>query len=300
MLPLLYFLIETETFTLTEHDYKINKNEPYIINIDCEGGERFLIQEEFLEESETTLTSNESNIIVVANFKGGVGKSTTSDSLGYHLGDSVILNLDLSQPSAEINACYTVDYINLIDKYSINEVVKSLSEKYKNIIIDTPGENTNEVYEAIKLANKIVIPMTIGKRSRVKTQKTLETFFGEGTELSGDYKIYFFFNAYANKKKRDIAKEKFTEMYKEFKTDESVKIFSKLGTLDHSDAISTAEEEGKSIFALAKEKPNVYKSILSKMNILCTNIENHLICEEVWYEYRFGCKKRWWAANGPS
>ena len=215
-------------------------------------------------------------IVVVLSQKGGVGKTTIADALGYYLGDSVILNVDLSQNTKDINSCETVDYIDVMHKHKIKEIVKQLSKHYRHIIIDTPGDLTDEVKEALNLSNKIIIPMTIGKKTRVKTESTLETFFGEGSEFSGVYNIFFFFNAYVNKKKRDIATNKFLEMFKSMKFASNIEIKPKLSSLDYSDAIFTAEEEGKSIFALADKNKVAYKSILIKINKLCSSIENHL------------------------
>lgn len=226
------------------------------------------------ETKHLALTTTE--VIVVASLKGGVGKSTVSDSLAVYLGDSVVLNLDISQETKDINACDTIDYINLVGKLTIPQIIEKLSTKYRYIIVDTPGDVTPEVQEAISLSTQIIIPMTIGKRAREKTKKTLETFFGNGSEMRGDYKIFFFFNAYINKTKRDQQAIKFKEMYKKFTCGEGITIESKVGSLDYSDAISTAEEEGKSIFKMAEENKGAYKSVLGKLSNLCVKIENHL------------------------
>ena len=147
------------------------------------------------QNTEAKQEQSRAEVVVVANFKGGVGKSTMSENYAVFLGDAAILNLDFSQPSAEINSCDTYDYAKYIEKYSIQDLINELSSKYKYIVIDTPGEVTPEVYEALKLTRKIIIPMTIGKRAREKTEITLKTFFGNGTELDeGEYKIYFLFN----------------------------------------------------------------------------------------------------------
>jgi len=45
------YLVESKTLTQIFVDYKINTEEAYIIKVDCEGGERFLIRPEFEEES---------------------------------------------------------------------------------------------------------------------------------------------------------------------------------------------------------------------------------------------------------
>ncbi|KKM85544.1 hypothetical protein LCGC14_1287910, partial [marine sediment metagenome] len=45
------YTIESKTLKKIFDDHKINREKPYIIKMDCEGGERFMRQEEFLEES---------------------------------------------------------------------------------------------------------------------------------------------------------------------------------------------------------------------------------------------------------
>lgn len=238
--------------------------------------------DEYIEQSSKEEVNGNLEIIIVASQKGGVGKTTISDSLGYYLGDSVILNLDLSQSSGNINACPTIDYIHYLaeaneeDTELMNNIIAEQSKRYRYMIIDTPGEVTPEVGEAIFKSKKFIIPMTIGKRAREKTRMTLETLFGKGSQLKGIFKIYFVFNAYKNEKKRDFAVQKFMEMYNEFVPSEDISIEADVGTLDHSDAMSTAEEEGKSIFSLAENNRGAYRSILWKIQQLCSNIENHL------------------------
>lgn len=237
-----------------------------------------MMLEEYLQQLEPTDSSknnSESEVIVFASLKGGVGKSTMSDSFGYYLDESVVLNLDISQPSKNINSCPTLDYINYIGKHTVGELVQELSKKYKYIIIDTPGEVTSEVLEAVALTNKVVIPMTIGKRAREKTEKTLEAFFGTGAKGSGEYKIYFLFNISSNRKKRDESVFKFKEMYGAFVPDANIKIKAALGAMDYSDAISTAEEEGQSVFSLAETNRLAYKSVLAKITKVCGQIEKH-------------------------
>ena len=239
-----------------------------------------IMLDEFIDQQKTELPSSNAKIVVVVSQKGGVGKTTISDSLGFYLGDAVILNLDLSQPSKGINACNTIDYVDYYSDDSnvglMDDILEKAGKQYRYIIIDTPGEVTPEVGEAVLKSNKFIIPMTIGKRAREKTRMTLETFFGKGSSLKGNFKIHFVFNAYKNDKKRDIALEHFQEMFEDFTPSKDITIEAAIGTLDHSDAMSTAEEEGKSIFSLASENKGAYRSILGKIQDLCTQMENHL------------------------
>jgi FkbM family methyltransferase len=45
------YTVESKTLGQMFRDYKIDISKPYMIKIDCEGGERFLLQDEFREES---------------------------------------------------------------------------------------------------------------------------------------------------------------------------------------------------------------------------------------------------------
>jgi hypothetical protein len=54
-----------------------------------------------------------------------------------------------------------------------------------------------------------------------------------------------------------------------------VKLNPKLGALDASNAISTAEESGKSIFQMVQENRTAYATAAKKMTVLCNQIEEH-------------------------
>lgn len=219
---------------------------------------------------------NDTTVIAAISLKGGVGKSTIASALANYIDDSVvILNLDLAQSASQVNSCDTLDYIEYIEKYTINEILVELGKKYKYIIIDTPGDPTQEVFEALQHTNKLIVPMTVGKRTRQATESTLETFFGDSTPLEGTYDVFFFLNAYTDKKKRDEAAQLFKEAYSAFKPSASINLRPKLGALDASNAIATSEETGKSIFQLVQENKLAYGSAAKKLVALCSQIEEH-------------------------
>lgn len=234
--------------------------------------------EEFLMRNATNKDNiaEDGTVIVTLSFKGGVGKSTISDAFGYYLDDTVILNLDLGQPAAKINACPTVDFIDVMNEKSVAELIEELLQSYRYIIVDTPGELNSDVLDILRVANKLIIPMTIAARSIEATKSTLMTFFGEGSELEGKYDVYFFFNNCTDRQKRQEAIEDFTKAFNEFKPKEGLELRAKLGAFDSSNAISTAENTGKSIFQLDQENKTAYRTVTKKLTALCAQIENHL------------------------
>lgn len=215
-------------------------------------------------------------VIVTLSFKGGVGKSTISDAFGYYLDDTVVLNLDLGQPAAKINACPTVDFIDVMHEKNVIELIEELLQSYRYIIVDTPGELNTDVLDVLRVANKLIIPMTIAARSIEATKSTLMTFFGEGSELEGKYDVYFFFNNCTDRQKRKEAIDEFTKAYSDFKPKAGLELSAKLGAFDSSNAISTAENTGKSIFQLDQENKTAYRTVTKKLTALCAQIENHL------------------------
>lgn len=228
--------------------------------------------------------SNDAVVIMTLSLKGGVGKSTCCDSLNHYLGseannpeesDSVILNLDLAQSAARVNASYTIDYIDYMDQMSVSDLIESLMERYRYVIVDTPGDPTPEVLEALRYSKRIIIPMTIGERTEEATISTLNTYFGSGSSSVGEYLIYFFFNAYTDRRKRDEASIRFKDSYMRFKPSNEISIKSKLGSLDASNAISTVEYSGKSVFQLARENKTAYSVAAKKITALCSSIEDH-------------------------
>lgn len=237
-----------------------------------------IMLEEFLAHNATNnnIIAENGTVIVTLSFKGGVGKSTISDAFGFYLDDTVILNLDLGQPAAKINACPTIDFIDVMHEKNVAELIEELLQSYRYIIVDTPGELNSDVLDILKVANKLIIPMTIAARSIEATKSTLMTFFGEGSELEGKYDVYFFFNNCTDRQKRQEAITDFTKAFNEFKPKEGLEIRAKLGAFDSSNAISTAENTGKSIFQLDQENKTAYRTVTKKLTALCAQIENHL------------------------
>ena len=256
-----------------------NKSSRTLRRWEKERPEKFNIMlEEYLRESASTNNNENKGCIIGAfSIKGGVGKSTICDALGSFLDESVILNLDIGQRASEINACPTIDYSDIMNSgKTIEMILNELSLKYRYIIVDTPGEITEEVVAVIPFIKHFIIPMTIGKRSRYGIESTIEGFFNnEDLSIDGNIKVMFLINAYKNLKKRDAAIVHFKTMYSQFKPANDIKLISKLSALDYSDAISSAEEAGESIVTLAQQNPGAYTKAMRKINAVCRTIEQH-------------------------
>lgn len=236
-------------------------------------------------QSNANSTTSQSGIVIVAlSLKGGVGKSTVIDNLAYVLGsdakspddsDAVVLNLDFGQSSSGINASYTIDYAEHSDQLSVSDMIENLMERYRYVLIDTPGDPTPEIAEAMCYTKKVIIPMTIGERTEEATIATLNTYFGEGAQIEGSFDMFFLFNMYTDRKKRDDAAERFKDSYSKFVPSNGITIRPKLGSMDASNAISTAEYARKSVFQLASENKAVYAVAARKITSLCALIEDH-------------------------
>ena len=241
-----------------------------------------ILYESYLRDTEDKKVAYEkSHVILVGSLKGGTGKSTLADSFAYYLDDSVILNIDIAQSAKDFNASPTLDYVDHFGK-SLSDIIDELSKTYMYIIIDTPGDYTELTEEAIPLADKFIIPMTSGGRSRGATETTLNAFFGEESSLKGNIKAYFMFNRFVDKKKKNkndsensptLAVRKFKEIFSSFVPNDNIDMQANLGFFGNSLAIETAEEKKMSLIQLKKENPGAYKSAADQMSALCKKIE---------------------------
>ncbi|PHS22036.1 MAG: cobyrinic acid ac-diamide synthase [Robiginitomaculum sp.] len=108
-------------------------------------------------------------IIVFGNRKGGVGKSTSSVNEAVYIlnklsSDVVILDADRQETAAEwvlereeneIN----LERVQLVQKYGkIKNTINDLARKYKHVVIDVAGRNSDEMRSAMLIADVIVMP----------------------------------------------------------------------------------------------------------------------------------------------
>ena len=276
-----YFCISSITLRRYE------KNDPSKFRIMLFDYEQSLKRDDDKTEENDTIDFS-ANAVLMLNFKGGVGKSTLANIFGEYLGDAVILNTDIAQNSSEINSCPTVDYDEFAELgVSISGTIKNLRSKYNYVIVDTASGASEFLGESVDTIKNIIVPLTIGSRSRETTLTMLEVMFGSQSNRSGDYKIFFVVNMLKAKSKNEKLNkhrdQSLTKLYDElmgFKANENVSLTMEIGTLDKSDAIATSENTGKSIFNMYKQNRDAYKSIASKAKSLCSKIEDLMFGED--------------------
>ena len=221
--------------------------------------------------------------VAVVSFKGGVGKSTISDMLKNALENSVNLNIDISQDAEKINSGETINLSEVFENdYTFEEIqdggktaatVETLSEVYDYVIIDTPGEQTNELIEvlsnSITINDFIVVPTTPGERSLNTTYTTLETL--DGVELlKKGQKIIFVINQYEDDSDVEIEKKTITNFMEKSFGKKYDFYFTKL---KYSKAVKTMEGTKKSIHDLKAKNILAYRKFEQRVAAMIQDVE---------------------------
>ena len=228
-----------------------------------------------LNEYKRTLEKEDKSVVIAAvSFKGGAGKSTLANSFGAYLGpESVVLNLDISQPAKDVNSCATIDYSEVMEQATVKQVLDKLKEKYKFILIDTPGEISEEFLEIVEHVNHFIVPFNTGKRARRATVETIDAYFNEHSYLKGNFKTYFVLNQYRDKIRKEMVVEEFKKAINLINISPDVKLTYGLSALKQSDAIMTMEERGLSIDELSMENRLAYRVAQDNITKLCSSME---------------------------
>jgi len=219
----------------------------------------------------------ERNVILIANDKGGVGKTTISSLL--NLPNQVIINLDKTRKISEIFPYKeVVDFEIFKEEHSIGSIEELLNlllseqSKYENIILDTKGGITNELLEVIPYITHIIIPVKMGSISEIPTYEfivSLKNYIDKVKEKNLKWAIVF--NEVSPKFLEKVGLkyelgENLKAIAKELK-EELLKDDLKVATyLKRSEAITTREYKKKDFDELQQENPVAYLAIINELD----------------------------------
>lgn len=225
-------------------------------------------------------------VVLLINFKGGVGKSTIADMLANRLSNSILLNIDIAQDAESVNSSQTINIATVLtseytpeeienQKLSI-EILDMLKDAHDYIILDTPGEQTKELIDILSEAKEyidyIIVPTMPGKRTRNTTFTTISTLF-DSDLLTEQHKLFYVVNQYNSD---NIVENEITEIKKFMNETLKIPVEYSFSKLKNSDAVITMEDSQKSISELKGECYIAYAAFEKRVNSLISDFKTFI------------------------
>jgi len=199
--------------------------------------------------------------IVIAGFKGGVGKSTISNFLAEMLENSIVVSLDFMQDAEEYNTSRTVN----LDK---DEDINVFFESKKDIdyfIIDAGGFDDARLSEID--IDLLILPTKTGYRSIKTTVDSAVTF----TPIN--VPVMFILNDYTTDKEQNETLEILEEILKVSELELNNLYFF---GIQHSNAIKTSENKNASLTELSQENKlmlRAYNKVITTFKELADEVK---------------------------
>jgi len=199
--------------------------------------------------------------IVIAGFKGGVGKSTISNFLAEMLEKSLVVSLDFMQDAEEYNTSKTVNLPK-------DEDINLFFERKKDIgyfIIDAGGFDDARLSDID--IDLLILPTKTGYRSIKTTVDSAVTF----TPI--DVPVMFILNDYTSEKEQEETLEILEDILKVSELElDNLYFFG----VQHSKAIKSSENKNASLTELSEENKlmeRAYSKVITTFKELAEEVK---------------------------
>ena len=200
--------------------------------------------------------------ILIASYKGGVGKSTIANFLAEKLRDATIFNLDIYQDNQDFNSSNTINI-------NINENLNNSLMRSKTVfnIIDAGGFDDNRLYD---INTDLFIFVTRTDYRSIKTTVDTAATLLNNSKSKKKKKVMFLINQYENEKELNTAIDILTQILEisNIVADDFYSV-----AIKKSNAITTAINNKQSLEELYNQNKAAYKRVNEQFEDLKNEIK---------------------------
>jgi cellulose biosynthesis protein BcsQ len=221
-------------------------------------------------------------ILAVTNFKGGVGKSTIAAALQNYINtfsSAIVFNIDIAQDATNSNEGKAINLTDPeINATAVDIIEALMKEPVEYIILDTPGELSEEYLSIIHYVDHFVIPFNVGSRAMSATVNTINSLFT--ADVTKDNVLAtLVLNSHQLIKRGKLDNTELTKLFNGIIDNIESDMFTcemeiNVSHLPYSAAVETTENKQKSLSTLSLENRVAYRTALKRANELSESIIN--------------------------